>query len=163
MVPTIQSARAATRKAKRNSQPESRSSFATFWAMPTWKGLMGLNEAPTAEAPRLIATATRGLKPSREVSSRRTGTKAISSSCIWISAPPVAKASPATGITSSPRPSSAATSEWTSLPSAPVRSTTAKAPPTRKTKKMTGAAAAMPRGIPTSAWKGPIGAASTGA
>ena len=122
---------------------------------------MGLNDAPTAEAPRLIATATMGLKPSREVSRRRTGTKAISSSCICISTPPVAKASPATGITSSPRPSSEEASELTSRPRAPVRSTTANAPPTRNTKKMTDAAAIIPRGIPTIAWKGPTGAAST--
>jgi hypothetical protein len=129
--------------------------------MPTWNGLMGLKEAPTAEAPRLIATATTGVKPSREVRSSRTGTKAISSSCIWMSAPPVAKARPATGTTSRPRPASAEASEPTSRPSAPVCSTTAKAPPTMKTKKTTGAAAIMPRGIPTSAWKGPTGAGST--
>ena len=50
IVPPIQIVTAGTRMARRNSQPERRSSRATFWAMPTWKGLMGLNDAPTAEA-----------------------------------------------------------------------------------------------------------------
>ncbi len=119
--------------ATRNCQPDSRSSSATFCAMPTWKGLMKLNEAPTAEAPRLMATAVTGLNPRRDVSRSNTGTKAISSSCIWSSTPPVPKASPATGMTSSPRPDSAATKEFTSRVRAPVRSTTANPPPTRKT------------------------------
>ena len=94
---------------------------------------MKLNEAPTAEAPRLMATAVRGVKPRRDVSSSSTGTKAISSSCIWSSTPPVPNAIPAIGMTSRPRAESAATREFTSRVSAPVRSTTAKPPPTRKT------------------------------
>src|SRR5438045_1280540 len=44
--------RAATRNAMRNSEPESRGSCASCCAMPTWKGLMGLNAAPTAAADR---------------------------------------------------------------------------------------------------------------
>ena len=94
---------------------------------------MKLYEAPTAEAPRLIATAVSGVNPSRDVSSSRTGTKAISSSSICSSTPPVPKASPATGITSSPRPDRTRTSELTRRVRAPVRSTTANPPPTRKT------------------------------
>ncbi len=101
--------------------------------MPTWKGLKGLNAAATSEGPRLMATATIGRKPSRRVRRRRTGTKAISSSSIWISMPPVANARPAIGMTSRPRPERTRTIEFTSRASAPVRSTTENAPPTRKT------------------------------
>ena len=58
--PADPEATAGIRKASRNCQPEASGSSATFCAMPTWNGLMGLNDAPTSEAPRLIATATIG-------------------------------------------------------------------------------------------------------
>ena len=93
----------------------------------------GLNDAPTAAAPRLIATAVSALKPSRRTRSRSTGTNAISSSCIWIRMPPQANAKPTMGMTQRPRPASRRASHLTSRASAPVRSTTANAPPTRKT------------------------------
>ncbi len=63
MVPAIQIASAGSMKATRNCQPDSSGSSATFCAMPTWNGLMKLYEAPTAEAPRLIATAVSGVNP----------------------------------------------------------------------------------------------------
>ena len=59
-VPQTQIPSAAARKAIRNSHPESNGSCASCWAIPTWNGLMGLKAAPTAAAPRLIATATTG-------------------------------------------------------------------------------------------------------
>ena len=41
----------------RNSDPESSGICASCCAIPTWKGLIGLKAAPTAAAPRLMATA----------------------------------------------------------------------------------------------------------
>ena len=40
------------RKTDLKAQPESSGSSATLWAMPTWKGLIGLNAEPTIAAPR---------------------------------------------------------------------------------------------------------------
>src|SRR2546427_184559 len=67
--------------------------------MPTWNGLTGLNAAPTAAAPRLIATATTGRNPSRRASSSTTGTRAMISSFMLSSTPPRANASETTGMT----------------------------------------------------------------
>jgi hypothetical protein len=44
----------------RNPRPDSSGSCATFCAMPTLNGLIGLNAIPTAAAPILIATAVIG-------------------------------------------------------------------------------------------------------
>src|SRR5512141_2506936 len=68
--------------------------------MPVWNGFTGLNAAPTAAAPRLIATAVTASKPRRRVRRRRIGTKAMISSCIFSTMPPTAKATQATGMTS---------------------------------------------------------------
>ena len=88
IVPPIQTSQASARATERNCQPLTDSSWATFCAMPTWNGLMKLKDAPTAAAPRLMATAVRALKPRRRTSRSSTGTKAMSSSCIWIRMPP---------------------------------------------------------------------------
>jgi len=47
-------------KATRNPVPESTGMCASFCAIPTWKGSIGPNAAPTTAAPMLIATATMG-------------------------------------------------------------------------------------------------------
>ena len=57
MVAPIHPASASPRKTRRKTPPESNGSSASFCAIPTWNGLMGLNAAPTAAAPALIATA----------------------------------------------------------------------------------------------------------
>ncbi len=89
------------------------------------------------------------------MSSRSTGTSAMISSCMFSSAPPMQKKMLTTGMTSASLPCSFATSHPTPCLSAPVWSTTVKAPPTRKTKKMTDAASAIPLGTATSIWKNP--------
>src|SRR5712692_9134861 len=123
---------------------------------------MGLNAAPTAAAPRLIATAVTGLTPSRRVSSSSTGTSAMISSFMLSSTPPSANASEAAGITSAWEWPTRRTSHSTPWRSAPVSSTTVNAPPMRNTKKITAAASAMPRGIATRAFNGPTGRGGTG-
>jgi len=80
---------------------------------------------------------------------------------MFSSAPAAANASETIGITSVPRSPSPRTSDPTACFSAPVSSTTVKAPPTRKTKKMTEAASIMPCGTARSAAKGPTGCGST--
>ena len=57
IVPPIQTARASARKTMRNTAPERSGRPASFCAIPTWNGSIGLNAAPTPAAPRLIATA----------------------------------------------------------------------------------------------------------
>jgi hypothetical protein len=54
---------------------------------------MGLNAAPTAEAPMLIATPVFASNPSRRVTSISTGTSAMISSAMFSSAPAAANAS----------------------------------------------------------------------
>ena len=122
---------------------------------------MGLKADPTNAAPALIATATMGVKPSLRVRMRRTGTRGMISSCMFSTTPPVAKNSDTTGITSRSRPRNDRISEVTPRLSAPVSSTTVNAPPMRKTRKMTSAASAMPRGSATMASKNPTGFGST--
>jgi len=83
------------------------------------------------------------------------------SSCMCSSAPPVANASEITGMTSDSRPRRSRSSASIPRVSAPVFSTTAKAPPTRNTKKMTSAASIIPCGMATTASKGPTGCGDT--
>src|SRR3989454_4334055 len=67
-VPQIQTPTAAARKAIRNSDAESNGNCASCCAIPTWNGLIGLKAAPTAAAPRLIATATTGRRSEEHTS-----------------------------------------------------------------------------------------------
>ena len=160
-VPQIHTASAGTRKPMRNTDPERSGSWASCWAIPTWNGLIGLNDAPTAAAPRLAATAVTRSKPSRRTSSSMTGTSAMISSFMLSSTPPTANATHAAGMTSASRPLSRRTSQSTAPRRAPVRSTTVNAPPIRNTKKITDAASTMPLGMATRAWSGPTGCGST--
>lgn len=83
------------------------------------------------------------------------------SSCMFSMTPPVAKNSDTTGITRRSRPRSERISEVTPRFSAPVSSTTVNAPPMRKTRKITSAASAIPRGSATIASKKLTGLGST--
>ncbi len=145
----------------RKSDPLSSGSPATFWAMPTMKGLMGLKVAPTTAAPMLMATAVTRLKPSLATSRTRMGAKAISSSCIWMSTPPVANTTQEIGMTKASWPRNCSIRASSSVPNTPVRSTTVQAAPTRKTRKMTEAASAIPFGMATRASSGHTGAGFT--
>ena len=122
---------------------------------------MGLKADPTNAAPALIATATMGVKPSLRVRMSSTGMRGMISSCMFSTTPPVAKRIETTGMTSRSRPCSMRIMDVTPRLSAPVSSTTVKAPPIRKTRKMTSAAEAMPRGSATIASKKPTGLGST--
>ena len=157
----IQSASARIRKTPRKSPPEPSGSSASFCAIWTWKGLMGLNADPTNAAPALIATATSGVKPTVRVRMSRTGISGMISSCMFSTTPPVAKKIETMGMTSRSRPLSVRTSDVTPRRSAPVSSTTVNAPPMRNTRKITSAASAMPRGSATIASKRLTGARST--
>ena len=99
--------------------PESSGSPASFCAICTWNGLIGLNAAPTPAAPTLIATAVSASNPSRRVTSSSTGTSAMISSDMFSSAPPAANASETIGITSASRRCSRRTSHPTACRSAP--------------------------------------------
>src|SRR5256885_1374051 len=108
---------------------------------------MGLKAAPTAAAPRLAATAVTESKPSRRTRSNMTGTRAMISSFMLSSTPPSANVRQAAGITSASRRAGRRPNQSTAPRRAPVRSTTVNAPPIRKTKKMTDAASAIPKGM----------------
>ena len=100
---------------------------------------MGLKAAPTPAAPRLMARAVTAEKPRRRVRSRSTGTSAMISSCMFSSAPAVANARLTDGDDERRAAVEACTSHPTPWRSAPVSSTTVKAPPTRKTSAITDA------------------------
>ena len=123
--------------------------------------LIGLKADPSAAPPRLIAAAVSGSKPSRRVSRRRIGTNAMISSCMFSVIPPSAKARTVIGMTSVSRRPNRFASQATASPSAPVCSTTAKAPPTQITRKTTDAASTSPLGTATTAWNIPTGAGGT--
>ena len=90
-----------------------------------------------------------------------TGTSAMISSFMLSSAPPSANARHAAGTTSVSCRANRRTSASTAWRRAPVRSTTVNAAPIRKTKKITAPASAIPRGMATSARKGPTGRGAT--
>ena len=161
MVEPIHSASAATSEAVRKPAPDSRGTSASFWAMPTWKGFTGLNAEPTKAAPALIASAVTASKPSRRDTSSTTGISGMISSCMFSRMPPRAKGRATIGISSASRWPKRRTSASTAARSAPVASTTVKAPPIRNTRNTTSAASAMPRGIATAAANRPTGAGST--
>jgi DNA helicase-2/ATP-dependent DNA helicase PcrA len=73
----------------------------------------------------------------------------------------VANTTQETGITRLSRPRRTRTSSSSTVWKTPVRSTTAQAAPTRKTRKMTDPASAIPLGIATSAASGDTGVGST--
>jgi hypothetical protein len=83
------------------------------------------------------------------------------SSCMFSSAPIVAKKSATIGIATRPLEPKAETSAPISRPSVPIRSTTIHAAPTKSTTPMTSAASTNPRGTATTAPNGPTGAGST--
>ena len=161
MVPPIQMASASARNTRRNDQPESSGNCDSFCAISTWNGLIGLKAAPTAAAPTLIAAAVTASYPRRRVSTSSAGMSAMISSCMLSSAPPNANTRHVTGMTNAARSASRRTSQSTPYASAPVRSTTANAPPMRNTKNTTSAASSRPFGIATTAANGPTGFAST--
>ena len=87
---------------------------------------------------------------------------AMISSCKFSSAPPNANTAHTAGMTNPCRLARRTVSQSTARRSAPVRSTTANAPPTRNTKNTMSAALIIPLGISTTALKGPAGCAGTG-
>ena len=161
MVKPTQRTSASARKTVRKAHPERRGSSARLWAIWTWKGFSGLKAEATKAGPALMATATRGVKPRVRVRTRRGGMSATISSCMFWVAPPPAKKRATAGITQRSRPWKRRTSQETPRFSVPVCSTTLKAPPMRKTRKMTSPASSMPRGRATMASKKPTGSGST--
>ena len=102
-VPQIQTASASAMTTVRNPAPESSGKPASFWAICAWNGLIGLNAAPTAAAPTLIAAAVMASNPSCRVTSSSTGTSAMISSPMFSSAPPAANVRLTIGMTSASR------------------------------------------------------------
>jgi hypothetical protein len=122
---------------------------------------MGLKAEPTNAAPADMETATIGVKPIRVVRMRSTGISGMISSCMFSTTPPMPKASETKGTTRRSRPWRRRMSHETVRRSVPLSSTTVKAPPMRKTRKMTWAASAIPRGKATTALNRLTGVRST--
>ena len=159
-VQAIQTATAAKRSPKRSAGWLSGGISANRSAMPVWNGLVGPKAAPTAQEPTLMLTAVMAPNPRPRLSTRMIGMSATSSSCMFSSAPSVAKMRQSAITTSfgfRVRP----TSDPTSRPSAPVASSSAKAPPTMRMVRMTSAPATMPLGTASTAAMMPTGAASS--
>ena len=107
-----------------------------------------------------MARAVTAPKPSPRLSTSNTGTRATISSCMFSSAPSVANAR-LTRTTMTFGRLARPTSAPTSRPSAPVASSNANAPPTKRIVRITSAPATMPRGTVMSAGISPSGAGST--
>ena len=161
IVQPIHMANATRNNARRSPPPESAGSWASLSAMPAWNGFVGPKALPIIAAPALIATTTTPSTPRPRPSTRSTGTSGMVSSCMFSSAPIVAKNTQTTGIAHKPRCLNLRTSAATTAGRVPRRSTTTQAPPTKSTTAITSAAATKPRGTTTAAANGPTGASAT--
>jgi hypothetical protein len=130
--------------------------------MPAWNGFVGPKADPIIAAPALIAITVVPSTPIAPPSTINAGTKGMISSCMFSSAPIIAKKMETIGIVQSPPAPSAPTRSAMTACSAPSRSTTIQAPPTNRTTVITSAAAMKPRATPTALPNSPTGARGTG-